>query len=310
MFELLFLGTSASIPTAKRNTSCAMAIHEGRRFMIDAGEGAQRQMRIANVGMKGLQDIFLTHHHIDHIIGLGGLLFTLSQIPPPCPITIYGNRKTLDFIETIADAVWDSRPGERDQVFRTYEISSREELLREDKRISISGFEVGHGRHQSFGFIFQEKSFRRFLPDQARKFGVPEGRFWGILKQGENVTLDSDKIVYADAVLDLAEPGAKLVYIGDCHYDETLIDHARGADCLVCEATFLDEHREFAEKYGHLTARQAAHIAREAEVGMLYLNHRSRRYEDRQVEEQARSVFPDAHIARDFDRISIQPKIS
>ncbi len=305
MFEIVFLGTSASIPTVDRNPPATLINHGVDKFLIDMGEGTQRQMKIAGIGLKALRHILLTHHHTDHILGIGGLFFTLFQVPPPHQITVYGNAKTLAGVDLLANMAWGNRE-ERETIIKYYQIPNGNSLLWSNPRLSISAFEVPHGKQQSFGFIFQEKKCHKLLTEKVEALGVPKGPLWGQLKKGQPITLNSGQIIKPAEVLGPSRVGAKFVYIGDCSYSREIVTQAAYADCLVCEATFTSEDEDKATGYGHMTARQAALLAKEANVKLLYLNHRSQRYDDRQVLKDAQNVFPAVKIAKDFDKVTVR----
>ncbi len=304
MFEIQFLGTAASIPTPERNTSATVVRHGGNKFLIDMGEGTQRQLKIAKISWRGLKNIFLTHHHPDHIFGLGGLFFTLVQTPPPSKLTIFGNAKTLEIIRTLAGLVWTDE-ATRDKIFRLVEIQTGSGILFENRRLTIQAFEVPHGKHRSLGFVFQEKETRCFLTDRAAALGISPGPSYGRLQQGEPVTLASGQIVHPDEVLGRPERGAKFVYVGDCNYNEEMLPYLQDADMLVLEATFIAKDEHLAAEYGHLSARQAATLAKMANAGKLYVNHRSQRYHDAQILEDGLNVFDNFHIARDFETTNV-----
>lgn len=305
MFKVLFLGTAASIPSAERNTTATLVTHGRHKFLIDMGEGTQRQMRIAGVGMRGLAHILLTHHHPDHVFGLGGLFFTLIQVAPPQPIHIFGNDKTLHVVDTIANLVWKPEDQAEKEATIQYHPLADGQVVFDSRDFTVSAFAVQHGAHESFGFKFEEKPTRKFLADKADALGVEENEMRGQLLAGKSITLASGRVVTPDEVLSAEMPGARLIVVGDCGYSESLIEHCQGADCLICEATFTVEHENLARERGHLTAQQAGQVAALAGVGQLYLNHRSQRYEDDAIQMEAQKVFPPAQVAHDFDELTV-----
>lgn len=305
MFQLTFLGTGASIPTACRNSSATLVNYNGIKFLIDAAEGTQRQLRLGNIGFKGLEYILLTHQHGDHIFGLGSLFFTFCQVPPPKQVKIFGNDLTLQYVKILAEMVWGSNKSEQDQAIELVCIPP-DGLIHDSEDIQVVGFPVTHGRHESYGFSFYEKPHRKFLVDEAERLAIPLGPERGRLSRGEPVTLSDGRVIEPSDVLGPWVHGAKLTYVGDCGYDTGLIDHARNADCLVLEATFLNKDEDLATEHGHLTARQAGQIARQAGVKALYLNHRSPRYTDEEILQEATKVFSGAQVAVDFERLDVQ----
>lgn len=303
MFELIFLGTSASTPSTYRGLSAQMLLHRQYRFLIDCGEGTQRQILRSGLGFKGLNRILLTHGHLDHILGLGGLLSTLGRWEALNHIEIYGGRATLDRVaDLIYRVVW---RGHRPPVEIRLIALEPGMVILEDERLVVSAFPVHHRGPGCFGFTFEEKSRRPFLAQQAEALGVPFGPERARLVQGEAVTLAGGRVVRPEQVLGEEIPGTKYVHIGDVGRTPDLVEPVRNATCLTIEATYLDEEAEMAEQFGHLTARQAALLAQEAGVGTLILTHLSRRYFGRDIRDEARAIFPDSYVARDLDRFQI-----
>lgn len=179
-------------------------------------------------------------------------------------------------------------------------------LLLEGDDFTLSAFPVYHRGSDSYGYIFDEKSRRPFLPEKAEVLGVPVGPWRRDLVNGQAVTLPDGRIITPDEVLGPERPGAKFVHIGDAGRTSDLIAPARGADALVIEATYLQSEAEMAREFGHLTARRSAELAQEAGVGQLLLTHISRRYRERDVLAEAREVFPNTVVARDFDAYQIR----
>jgi ribonuclease Z len=303
MFEIVFLGTSASAPSVARNLSASMVLHKQYRFLIDCGEGTQRQLLKSGLGFKRLKRILLTHGHLDHILGLGGLISTFSRWEAVESLEIYGGRWALDRVEDLILGV--VLRGARSPVDLEF-IELSPGVILEDEEFVLSAFPVSHRGPGCFGFSFEERSRRPFLADEAERLGVPAGKERRRLVEGEPVTLVDGTTVHPDQVLGEPRQGARLVYVGDTAEISDLIPYAQGADALVIEATYLSAEAELAEQYGHLTVVEAAALAREAGVRSLYLNHISRRYAAQEVLEEAQAVFPDTTVARDFDRYEIK----
>ena len=303
MFELIFLGTSASTPSSYRGLSAQMLLHRQYRFLIDCGEGTQRQILRSGLGFKGLNRILLTHGHLDHILGLGGLLSTLGRWEALNHIEIYGGRATLDRVaDLIYRVVW---RGHRPPVEIRLIALEPGMVILEDERLVVSAFPVQHRGPGCFGFTFEEKARRPFLAEKAEALGVPFGPERARLVQGEAVTLADGRVIRPEQVLGEEIRGTKYVHIGDVGRTNDLVPHCRDATCLTIEATYMDEEAQMAEEFGHLTARQAAKLAREANVGTLILTHLSRRYFGRDIRDEARAIFPATYVARDLDQFQI-----
>lgn len=301
MFEIIFLGTSASAPSVHRNLTSTLVFHEDQRFMIDCGEGTQRQLLRSGVGFKRLHSVLLTHGHLDHILGLGGIVSTFARWEAIDKFTIYGGRWALQRVRDLMDVVL--RGGEVSIQIEYREI--RPGVLLEGKRFQLIAFPVNHRGGGAFGFTFQEKARRPFLVEAAEALGVPAGPERRRLVEGESVTLADGRVIHPDQVLGPETPGTKLVYVGDVSRTDGLAEAAQGADALVIEATYLHADVELARHFGHITAREAAIVAREAGVRQLFLNHVSRRYSGRDILEEASAIFPNTIVAEDLDRYQI-----
>jgi ribonuclease Z len=303
MFELVFLGTSASAPSVSRNVTATMVLYRDYRFLIDAGEGTQRQLLKSGLGFRKLERVLLTHGHLDHILGLGGLVSTFSRWDmEQQELTVYGTRQTLQRVRDLLLGV--VLRGQRGMWIEFEEL--QEGVFLEDTRFTLAAFPVEHRGADSLGYVFQEKPRRRFLNERAEALGVPIGPQRAKLVAGEAITLADGQVVTPEDVLAPEEAGTKLVYVGDVDNPSALREVARDADALVIEATYADEDAEMVRTHGHITARMAAHLALEANVGALYLNHISRRYSGPELEAQAREVFPGAVVVRDLERVVVK----
>jgi ribonuclease Z len=302
MFEVVFLGTSASAPSVHRGLSANVVLHKEHRFLIDCGEGTQRQILQSGLGFKRLNKVLLTHGHLDHILGLGGLASTFSRWEAINNMEIYGGQWTLERVKDLLLKVvlrGDKLPLKLDF------IPLKPGLIFEDSTFQLSAFPVTHRGGDCYGFLFQEKSRRPFLDDKARALGVPIGPERRRLVAGEEITLTDGRLIRPDEVLGPEIPRAKLVFVGDAGRTDDLLEVAHNADALIIEATYLNVDAQMARSFSHLTAAQSAQLARDAQVGHLYLTHLSRRYRDQDVLNEARSIFPNTTVAHDFDRVKI-----
>jgi ribonuclease Z len=303
VFEIVFLGTSASAPSVGRNLTATMVLHKHYRFLIDCGEGTQRQLLKSGLGFRRLRRILLTHGHLDHILGLGGLISTFSRWETVDALEIYGGRWALDRVEDLIYGV--VLRGAKPALELEF-IELAPGLVLKDRDFVLSAFPVTHRGPGCFGFIFEERGKRPFLVDEAEKLGVPAGQERRRLVEGEAITLADGTVVRPDQVLGEQRPGAKLVYVGDAAQVDDLVAVASAADALVIEATYLAAEAELAQQFGHITVAQAATLARESGVRTLYLNHISRRYSATEVLEEADVIFPDTIVVRDFDQFEVR----
>jgi ribonuclease Z len=296
-----FLGTSASRPTVERNVSAIALVREGETFLFDCGEGTQRQMMRYGIAFS-LQDIFLTHLHADHILGVVGLMRTMALQGRTETLRLWGPR-TAARIMRKAEQLGSDRPGFPVEIT---ELSDGDLVRRKDYQ--ILAFDADHGGAPALGFsLLEEERKGIFNPDLARELGIPEGPLWGQLHRGEPVALPGGRVIESSLIVGPRRPGRRVTISGDTRPSRRTVEAATAADLLVHEATFGDAEAERAAETGHSTAREAAQVARDAGVGRLALTHFSARYsrDTRDLEREAREVFPDLVIARDGLEVSI-----
>jgi ribonuclease Z len=303
MFEIIFLGTSASAPSIKRGLSAQVVKHDEYRFLIDCGEGTQRQILQAGIGFKRLNQILITHGHLDHILGLAGLLSTFMRWETIDNLEIYGPRGALERVDDLLTRVV-LRGARPPMPLRLIPLTPGKFFEIED--MTVSAFPVHHRASDSLGYLFEEKSRRPFLAEKADALGVPAGPVRRDLVEGKTIVLADGRSVGPEDVLGEARAGTKLVHVGDVGETESLVEIARGADGLVIEATYMEEERDMARQYSHMTARMAAELALKAGVEKLYLTHISRRYREKDVLVEAQQVFPNTVVVRDFDTFTVK----
>lgn len=303
MFELLFLGTSASAPSAKRGLSATIVSHDEYRFLVDCGEGTQRQILQAGAGFKRLTRILLTHGHLDHILGLGGLMSTFLRWEAIDQLEIFGGRSALDRVHDLLYGVV-LRGKQPPMPLTLREIKPGVFFEAED--FTITAFSVTHRGPDCLGYCFETKARRPFLAEKADALGVPFGPQRRELVNGMVVTLPDGSRIQPDDVLGPLQRGVKLVMVGDAGRTDDILPYCREADTLVIESTYLEAETEMAQQFSHLTAKQAAELAVQAGVKKLILTHLSRRYRERDVLAEAQLVFPGAIVARDFDAFQVK----
>jgi ribonuclease Z len=300
MLSVTFLGTAASIPTIDRNVAALAVQREGETLLFDCGEGTQRQMMRYGVGFS-FREIFFTHYHADHMLGVTGLLRTLGLQDRSQPITLFGPRGGQRILGAAISLgiernkfpvdILEIRPGDR--------------LARD--QYDIVAFETEH-RADTLGFaLVEHPRLGRFNPQRARELGIPEGPLWGRLHKGETVTLEDGRTFSPADLVGAPRSGRSLVYTGDTRPSLAVIQAAKEADLLIHEATFGGDELARAKETGHSTAAEAARVAFEAGARRLALTHISSRY-NRDTSEllaEAKAVFPETVIARDGMTIEV-----
>ncbi len=303
MFELVFLGTSASAPSIYRGLPAVAVLAGEQRFLVDCGEGTQRQILRSGIGFKRLNRIFLTHAHLDHILGLGGLLSTFCRWEAMDEIHIWGGLPAIQRVQALVYQVIFRREAPPVPIYFNRVLPGK--ALFRGRKFSVRAFPVSHRGRECYGYIFEEDSRRPFLAEKAAALGVPHGPERAQLVAGQPIVLESGRVVEPDEVLGDLIRGAKVVITGDLGRTDDLCAAVCAADALVIEATYLDADREIASQVGHITARQAAELAKECNVKQLFLTHISRRYREFEVIREARRYFPQSYVARDLDHFAI-----
>jgi ribonuclease Z len=303
VFDLTFLGTAAAVPSAERGLPPLLVAKGASRFLIDCGEGTQRQLMRAGIGFRGLRHVLLTHAHLDHVLGLAGLLATLGLYRIQGTVEIIGSDETVAFVRRyLADTIGPEHP----RTYRLRSISPGTVLERRGWR--LEAFSVTHGGTVSLGYRFQDDPRRPLDAERLDALGVPEGPQRSELASGRPVVLADGRTVVQEMVQRVAAPGAALAVVGDTEETANLVEPVRGADALVIEATFLERDAGLARTRGHLTAAAAARLACNAEVGELLLTHISGRYQPEQILSEAACIFPKVRVVADFDVVSVRTR--
>lgn len=296
-----FLGTSAARPTVERGVSSLAIIREGETLLFDCGEGTQRQMMRYGISF-ALSDIFFTHFHGDHLIGIVGLFRTLALQGREEPFRLWGPRGGARVLRSATHFGVD-RIGFPLEIT---ELEPGNSVTRDG--YAIAAVAADHRGATALSYVLTEEERRgRFNPDLARSLGIPEGPLWGRIHHGQPVTLEDGRVIAPEMLVGPTRAGRRVAVSGDTRPTDELGEAARGADLLVHEATFGDEEAERAVATGHSTAREAAELAARAGVKRLALTHFSARYSRDTVDlvREARERFPDAVAARDGMDIEI-----
>jgi ribonuclease Z len=294
--SVAFLGTGGAVPSARRSTASVLISRGGERLMFDCGEGTQRQMQ-RSLGLVQVDEIYLTHFHADHFLGLPGLLKTYDLTDREAPLTVYGPRGLRDLFKTLSRLI--GRIGFK---LELVEIEPGDEIALEGGE--IRPFPVEHNVRACGYALVEDERPGRFDLEEAKRLGVPEGPAFAALQRGERVE-GSTGPVDAGQVVGAARPGRTVVITGDTGPCEATIGAAHGAELLVHDASFSEEEAQRALDTGHSTVGQAAAVARDAEVKLLALVHISSRYHVGAVLEEARAVYEPIVAPRDFDLIEI-----
>src|SRR5918911_918040 len=295
--DVLFVGTAGSIPSARRALPATLVRRGGDRLLFDCGEGTQRQL-LRSVGLLELEEVFLTHFHADHVLGLPGMLKTFALRGRELPLVVYGPRGLVELLASLKRVV-----GKLTYDVQLVELAPGDVLDRDGFRLATFG--VAHGVSSLGWSLIELMRPGRFDVERATALGVPNGPQRGELQRGFPVELPDGRTVEPAQVLGEPRPGRKLVITGDTAPSDEVVEAAWEADVLVTEATFADEERERATETLHQTATQAAELARRAEVTLLALTHLSNRYFGPEIAKEARALFPETVVPKDFDVIEV-----
>ena len=296
--DLVFLGTAGSMPTAQRAPAALLVRRGGDRLLFDCAEGTQRQLLRSAVGLVDLPEVFVTHFHADHVLGLPGMFKSFALRGRELPLEVYGPRGLVELIGSLKRVV-----GRLTYEVKLVELEPGDVLERKGYRLAT--FAVSHGVSALGWSLIEASRPGRFDVVGADALGVPNGPERGALLRGVPGTLPDGRTITSEQVLGPARAGRKIVITGDTAPSEEIVEAAWAADVLVTEATFSEEERERAVETEHQTAAQAAEIARRAEVGLLALTHLSNRYFGPEIAREAREIFPDTVVPRDFDVVEV-----
>lgn len=290
--SIFFAGTAGSVPTVGRGMPAILFRRGGDKLLFDCGEGTQRQL-LRSVGLPEINEVFLTHHHLDHWLGLPGMIKSFDLRERTAPMTIFGPPGTKQLMASLQRLIGKPR-------YRLTVVDLEPDAIVEFDGYEVHVLRVRH-RGEAYGYaIIEDDRPGRFDPELAEKLGVKPGPDFGRLQRGETVNG-----VRPEQVMGETRRGRKIIISGDTSPCDMIRLAAEGADVLVHEATFTSEERERALETGHSTAKQAAEIASEAGVGMLALTHLSTRHPPRAMRDEAREVFPNTVVPHDFDTIEV-----
>jgi ribonuclease Z len=298
--DLIFLGTSGSWPTIKRNVSSLAVKRGGEVILFDCGEGTQRQIQRSQLSYMQINSIFITHYHGDHFLGLPGLIQTMQLNDRKNPLTIYGPQGIHQLVDQILHLGY-FKP--------SYQIIAREVIPEKSihfEEYDIHVLEVSHGVPTVAYALQEHMRPGRFNKRKALELGIPEGPLFSRLQKGNPIILEDGRHIQPNEVLGPPRNGRKIVYSGDTRYSEKMIAFSEQADALVHEATFDDSFRDIAYQYGHSTITEAATIAKKAKVKKLFLTHISPRYLDpKEIYKEAHKTFKRVIIPNDFQTFAV-----
>ncbi len=284
------------MPLPGRFLTSVLVRRDGDLFLFDAGEGTQVSMKMLNLRWKKISAIFISHMHADHVTGLPGILMLSSQVDRTEPLYIFGPQKLGEYIESSRRIL---------DMYINYEIrfiSSETGIIYSGEGFTVQAFPLQHTK-PCFGYcLVEERRKGEFFPDKAEALGVPRGKLWGQLQSGESVTLEDGRVIESAMVMGESRDGRKLSYVTDSLYFPEIADYVHDSDLLFCEGMFEKGLRDTAREKKHMTAYEAAMIARDSNSLKLCLQHYSPRYSDRELrvlEKEAREIFPATVLTKD-----------
>ena len=298
--QLHFLGTGAGMPSKERNTSaCLLELYDerGSAWLFDCGEATQHQILKTTIKPRKVEKIFITHLHGDHIFGLPGFISSRSFLGGEEPLTIYGPKGIKLWLETTFTI---------SQSHIKYKLiieEIEEGIIFEDETFIVEAAPLEHVI-PCFGYRITQKHLPgELLVERALQLGVPKGPLLGMLKKGENVTLEDGTVIYSEEVVSSPKKGKVIAYLGDTKYCQNSIELSKDANVIVHEATFDATTKQLAADYGHATNTEAATVAIQANAQALIINHISARFLAKDLDvlvQQAKEIFPNTYIANDF----------
>lgn len=291
-----FLGTGGSVPSARRSTASVLVARGGARLLFDCGEGTQRQMQ-RSLGLIQVDEIYLTHFHADHVLGIPGLLKTYDLTDRRVPLKIYGPPGLSELFQVFSPLI-----GRLKFTLDLIEVGPGD-LVPHDG-FEVRPFEAAHSARANGYALVEEERPGRFDPEAAAAAGVPEGPAYAALQRGETVEGESGPVT-PDQVMGPSRPGRTIVVTGDTAPSPATVSAAADADLLIHDASFAEEEAQRAAETGHSTVGQAAAVAAEAHVKLLALVHISSRYHVGKVIEEAKEVFEPTVAPKDFDVIEL-----
>ncbi|MCD6120988.1 MAG: ribonuclease Z [Spirochaetales bacterium] len=301
--EAFVLGTGGMMPLPNRSLTSILLRRNGELFLFDCGEGTQVSLRKLNLKWKKITAVFISHTHADHITGLPGILMLSSQVEREEPLYIIGPPKVKEYVEANRKIL---------DMFINYEIIVKEitkpGVVFSTEEFSISAFKLFHSK-PCMGYTLEEKERPGvFYPEKALKLGVPRGPLWSKLQAGNDVTLDNGREITPSQIMGPKRRGRKFSFVTDTALVDTITENVNNSDLFICEGMFTEDLKESAKEKKHLTAIQAASIARKANAGKLGLIHYSPRYTERDLKKllsEAKSIFPESFLTRELQAIDI-----